>query len=141
VGRTSKECDILITKCGVTSLGALLVECEAVNTLHFCFKTVANSLGNNVEWRPPKLTLPALVASSELAANVRDCDTARLRPPAYRTRSTLTYAGVPESSEQKCHRPRGRRQRTCAGPAVYQDLRVVKPSGATERKQSQIKVN
>jgi hypothetical protein len=92
------ECDILIRKCGVrTSLGALFVECEAVNTLHSYFKRVANRLGNNAEWRPTKLTLSAPVARSELAANVRDCDTARLRPPAYRARSTLTYAGVPET--------------------------------------------
>jgi hypothetical protein len=44
------ECDILITKYGVTSsLGRLFVEREAVNTLHSDFKTVAIHLGNDVE--------------------------------------------------------------------------------------------
>lgn len=66
------ECDVLITKCEVTtSIGALFVEREAVNTLHSNINTVAIHLGNNVELSVTTSTLAASVASSELAANVR----------------------------------------------------------------------
>lgn len=130
-GKASMKCYSLIRNCRViTSPCELLVEREAVNTSHSYLKTVATHLGScavswlikvNTWWFcwPPR---------SELAANVRDCDTERPVPAAYRARSTLTYAGVPQTWEQKCHRPRGRRQSTCAGPATRPRLARSKPN-------------
>jgi hypothetical protein len=62
-----------IPNCGVTtSLGELLADCEAVNTSHSYFKTVAMHLAGCVERRLITETLGRR-PRSELAANVRDC--------------------------------------------------------------------